>query len=110
MDTRDELALKKNEINRELNDLIDIRNRAKTLEQDSQYGIAEDMQSLKAIEEMLGEDNVNVGDITEDIRHHLKQYDACAQDNATYSIGQLDKRINELEDELESINRDSSPF
>ena len=110
MDTRDELVLRKNEINRELNDLTDIRNRAKALEQDSQYGVAEDMQNLKSIEDMLGEDNVSISDIADDIREQLKQYDACAQDNATYSIGQLDKRINELEDELESINRDSSPF
>ena len=110
MEIMDELALRKNEINRELNDLTDTRNRAKALEQDSQYGIAEDMHNLKAMEDMLSEDNIKVSDITDDIRHQLKQYDSCAQDNASDGLGQLDKRINELEDELESINRDSSPF
>jgi hypothetical protein len=110
MEIMDELALRKNEINRELNDLTDIRNKAKALEQDSQYGAIEDMQNLKAIEDMLGEDNVCINDIADDIRHQLKQYDAYAQDNASDGLGQLDKRINELEDELESINRDSSPF
>ena len=110
MEIMDELALRKNEINRELNDLTDIRNKAKALEQDSQYGAIEDMQNLKAIEDMLGEDNVSINEIAEDIRHQLKQYDACARDNATDSLGQLDKIINELEDELESIERDSSYY
>lgn len=110
MESENELALRKNEINRELNDLTDIKSKARDAETGMQSDIAEDMQSLKTMEEMLGGDHIDVSEITEDIRQQLKQYDDYAEENTEDDFALLEKKIVQLEDELEGINRDNPSF
>lgn len=108
MNARDELAERRFKTEQKLNDLTELKHKVKTAESEMQYDTAEDMRSLSMIEELLDEDRINVGEAAGLIRQQIKAYDESSRSYGEGEFAAFDKKIGQLEGELESIRREAS--
>lgn len=104
----DELAAREQEIEHEINDLKDLKNRVDQAESDMHSDSAKAFWSLNRLEETLACRHISVGDLPERIKQQTKEYNECSIDQGNGGSSALGRRIEGLEEELDGIVREKS--